>query len=379
MRLFGPVIAVCAILWGGVPAAVGQGDLAVHDTFQRYSPAVYTVSVEIPKNYILQNYNNTVSRLRGYLKSYSSAITGGASPSISYNAFQSMVEQVERDMEYLKERMIVRNQKNGAAFAVTPHHLVTLSTVIKSATLGGDLTVYDNNRRQIKAALQGIDELTGVAVLRVDSATFSDYIDLDSISTLLPVASYVIAIQRPYDLPASPFSGMIGGHKRGMKLFKIERYIQTDLPLYPHNEGAPVFSPSGLLVGMIASEYHVGNWPGLTFIIPADIVADSAKSIIAEGKRERGWIPGLDLVQLESGILVEKLAENSPAAKAGLKRGDFIIEFNEEKETNVLNLLYKIFHTKPDETVSMVIQRGPNRIYLEVKTTLWNPQQQNPG
>jgi S1-C subfamily serine protease len=71
---------------------------------------------------------------------------------------------------------------------------------------------------------------------------------------------------------------------------------------------------------MMATEYHIGNWPGVTFVIPADIVADSATGILETGKRERGWISGVGLGQDGEGILVEEVIPRS-GAFAGCEGG----------------------------------------------------------
>jgi serine protease Do len=247
--------------------------------------------------------------------------------------------------------------------------MVTMSTIIKSATLGGEISIINNESNQYKAEIKGIDELTGIAVLQVKNATFTRYVDLKSINPSLPEASMVLSIQRPYNLPASPEPGMIGGFNRAMGIFDLEKYIQSNLRLYPGNEGAPVFGPAGQLVGMIAKEYRQGEWPGITFIIPADMIIDSALSIIETGERERGWIPGLVLRQEQNGIMIEHIEEGSPAIKAGLMKGDMIVGINGAKENNMYDFRNQLLSTKPHEPVNLLIQRGTRQTWVQVKTT----------
>ncbi|MEW6238707.1 MAG: S1C family serine protease [Candidatus Omnitrophota bacterium] len=353
-------------LCGYAAAAAAQGDWAVYETYSRFSPAIYSVSVEIPKDVILDRYEQSLGRLRNYQEGFNNLVSGTTKPVMGINQFETWFNQWERQLESLKNQMLKNNRFRGAAFAVDPHHLVTLSTVVNSATVGGEILVSDDYDRVLKAEIQGVDPMSGVAVLKIIGATLSDYIDLDRTVNTLPVASYIMTIQRPYELPSSPFSGMIGGYFRRLNLFKLERYIQTDLPLYPGNEGSPVFSPSGQLIGMIATEYSLGRGPSLTFVIPSDIVADSAWAIIESGKRERGWISGIDLKQVSDGILVENVSEDSPAARSGLLQGDLIIGFDGKRDPQAWNFIYHVLDAKPNDRIMIEIQRGSRRLSVVV-------------
>ncbi len=348
--------------------AYAQGDWAIYEIFSRYAPSVYSVSVEIPKNVILERYEQSVDRLKMYQDGLNDLITDASKTELNYNQFETWFGQWERQLDTIKNQMLRNNRFRGAAFAINPHHLVTLSTVVKSATLGGEISIIDDYDRALKVDIKGIDSMTGIAVLKVRDATFSKYVPLESTNTMLPVASYIMTIQRPYDLPATPTSGMIGGYYRRLNLFELERYIQTDIQLYPGNEGAPVFSPSGQLIGMLATDFNIGRWPSVTFVIPSDIVADSAKEIIKNGKRERGWIPGLELKQGLGGILVKDIDPHSLAAKSGLQKNDLIIKVDGEREHQVWNFVYHILDTKPNEKVELEIQRGEKRFMLAVET-----------
>ena len=177
-----------------------------------------------------------------------------------------------------------------------------------------------------------------------------------------------MTIQRPYDLPATPISGMIGGYYRQVNLFPMEKYIQTDFPLYPGNEGAPVFSPSGQLVGMIATEFHIGGWPSVTFVIPADYVVDSAREIIQTGKRERGVFPGVVLALNEKGVLVSEVKQDSPYVDE-LQPGDIIIGINHLKDSDQLSLYYGLMNTKPNEKIRLQILRGDTNLELVLESS----------
>ncbi|HXK92244.1 MAG TPA: S1C family serine protease, partial [bacterium] len=138
-------------------------------------------------------------------------------------------------------------------------------------------------------------------------------------------------------------------------------------------EGSPVFSPSGQLIGMIATEFHIGNFPGITLVTPAEIVVDSALSLIKTGKRERGWIPGMVLKQDEEGVLIEELDANSLAAESGLAVGDLIIGVGGERESQLWKIYYKILDTKPQDTIRLEVKRGSQLYLFDVPTSSRKP------
>ncbi|MFB3786725.1 MAG: S1C family serine protease [bacterium] len=374
MKRFASILFCALGTWlASPPASQSQGDWAVYETFSRYSPAVFSINVEIPKEFILHRMEELMNQFRDLQESSSDIIAEGSDSVLSQQLFSNLTVQWQRKLYIMKTQMLANNRVRGAGFAIDSHHVVTLASIVKSATLGGTITIEDDFRKVAQAELLGVDEMMGVAVLRVNDVTFTSFVDLNRVADQLPVASYIMTIQRPYALPASPFSGMIGGYYRKMNLFEYERYIQTDLPFYPGNEGSPVFSPSGQLIGMIATEFHIGNFPGITLVTPAEIVVDSAQSIIKTGKRDRGWIPGMVLKQDEDGVLIEELADNSVAAESGLKEGDLIIGVGGERENQLWKIYYKILDTSPNETIRLEVKRGTQLFVFDVPTSPRKP------
>lgn len=371
------------IAWWIPGKASGQGDWSFYDTFSRFAPSVFSISVEIPQKYINARNEEVIKQYRDLMESISGMVAGSSGEAANPLSNNS-IHQVRRKMDIMLEQMLTNNRIQCAGFAIGPHHLVTMSNFVKSATFGGLITVKDDSRGFARAIWIGSDDLTGVAVLQVNDVTFTHYVDLNEYNSHLddpsqpiarganplPVASNILTIQRPYDLTCSPFSGIIGGYNRLIGMFEIEKYIQTNLPLFPGNEGSPVFSPSGQLVGMMATEFHIGNNPSVTFVIPADIVADAALSIMESGKRERGWISGVGLGQDVNGILVQEVIPQSPAALAGLQKGDIIVGFNGVREKRVWNLIDWISKSKPNEIIRFEVTRGSQTQWIEILTSI---------
>ncbi|MDX9754147.1 MAG: S1C family serine protease [bacterium] len=368
------VLMVWLSVWSS-SSGYAQGEIAVRETFFRYAPAVYSISVEIPKEIVVQRLEKSLTDLRKYAENFTTVIANTAGNPLDYSVLENSVSEMEKQLDVMRESQATNKMRyvSGVGFAVHPHYLVTLSTVVQSVTEGGQITLYDNYKREINANIKGVDTVAGIAVLSVDDVTFPNYVDITQIPTPLPETTYVMSIQRPYELPASPFSGMIGGYFRRTNWFELEQYIQSSVPLYPGNEGAPVFSPSGRLVGMIAGKYQVEGWPGISFLIPSEMVIDSAMEIIQSGARERGWIPGLDLQQSQNGILVQSIDAKSPAVKAGLKKGDLIIGFQDKEMKNKWQFLQALLETKPNQIVKIWVQRDNTPRWVHVKTEVRGP------
>ncbi len=346
--------------------AFSQGGLALYDTYDRYSSAVFSVEVEIPQDHIMQRYETHLESFKEYHESLLSDITGQSSHNLTYQQFESFFTNIEQKMNSLKDHLLINNRVKGIAFAVDQHHLVTISTVVRSATLGGDVYIGNHSTQNIPAKVLNIDSHTGVAVIRVNEVTFEHTVPLED-NSWIPPASYILSIQRPFDMPASPVAGMVGGYYRKLNLFPLEKYIQTDIPLYPGNEGAPVFSPSGRLVGMIATEFHVGQSPGVTFVIPAEYIVNSANEIIETGFKQRGKIPGVQIQLGENGIEVLNVAQSSPYQK-DLQKGDLIIGLDRAHTNNLMQIWEAIINTKPNQTLQLMLLRDNAKVEVSVQT-----------
>lgn len=373
MRRFYIVFVLVALYDMGYPIrAFGQGDWAFYETFNNYSQSVYSIRVEIPQEFIFNRHEELIKQYQGLRESYYDLIAKASEPVPFQHLYkiEQHLTEVKNRFDMMTKQMLENNPIKGVGFAIDQRHLVTLSTVVESATLGGDITIQNDLKHTVGIAkVKGVDEMTGVAVLYVENATFAQTVDFDRIHYQLPVTSFIMSVQRPYELPTSPIPGMIGGYYRQINKFPIERYIQTNLQLYPNNEGAPVFSPTGQLIGMIAAEYHVGDYPGVTLVIPADIIVDSALSIIENGRREHGWIAGWTLEGDMDGVIIRDIQEGSPADSAGFQNGDLIIEIDGKREKEIWKVIGIIQNTYPNQSLNVTVKRGEKILDVSVTTT----------
>lgn len=229
----------------------------------------------------------------------------------------------------------------GSGFIFTEDgYILTNYHVVKNATkIIVDLN--DDNHSVFDAEFIGGDPQTDIAVIKIASGNqkfpFLEFQDSQNIY----VGEDVVAIGNPFNLKASVTSGIISAKGRSnLEILDLEDYIQTDAAIYPGNSGGPLIDLSGKVVGMnTAILTQRGNFLGIGFAIPSNIINSVANQIMEKGQVTRGFI-GVYLQDVDakmaealgleraSGAIVTSVNEGSPAAIAGLQQGDVILEVN---------------------------------------------------
>ena len=219
-------------------------------------------------------------------------------------------------------------------------YIVTNAHVVK----GADkivVTLQDGREdgREFDAKVVGIDEKTDVALLKIQSpgdlavATLGD-------SDALHVGDWVVAIGNPFGLSETVTAGIVSAKGRVIGEGPYDDFIQTDASINPGNSGGPLLNLQGQVIGINSAIYsQSGGNIGIGFAIPINLVKSVVAQLKAHGKVVRGWLgvaiqditPDLaksfGLKQAE-GALVSDVTPDSPAARAGLERGDIIVEYN---------------------------------------------------
>ena len=214
-------------------------------------------------------------------------------------------------------------------YVITNHHVVN----------GADeIVVRLNDRREFNAKLIGSDKQTDIAVLKIEAKGLP-VVTIGS-SKDLEVGEWVLAIGSPFGFDYSVTSGIVSAKGRSLPNENYIPFIQTDVAINPGNSGGPLFNLDGEAIGVNSQIYsRTGGYMGLSFAIPMDIVMNVYKQLKETGSVSRGWLGVMiqDVTRelAESfgmskpgGALVAKVLSDSPAAKAGIKAGDIIMNFN---------------------------------------------------
>lgn len=260
----------------------------------------------------------------------------------------------------------------GSGFIIDPNGIVvTNHHVVRNATR---LTVTLNDGRKLSGRIVGRDPATDIAVVQIEGK------DLPTLSLgdshHLRVGEWVVAIGSPLGLSKTVTAGIVSALNRDVSISERVSFIQTDAAINPGNSGGPLIDMNGRVIGVntaIAAQAQ-----GIGFAIPADTVQAIVEQLRTKGTVERAWI-GVSISELtperaaqlrqeaEPGVLVQQVVPRGPAARAGLRAGDVLIEVDSRKLEKPTDLIRYLSDKKVGETVSLLVNRGGQRRTLQVK------------
>jgi serine protease Do len=256
-------------------------------------------------------------------------------------------------------------------------YILTNNHVVKDAD---EIKVKLSDEREFKGKIIGVDPKTDLAVIKIDS-NHLPVIKLGD-SDKLQVGETVIALGSPFGLSHTVTSGIVSATGRAnVGIADYEDFIQTDAAINPGNSGGALVNVRGELVGVNTAIFSTtGGYQGIGFAIPSNMAKVVLNSLIKKGKVIRGWLGVTiqpltpDLVKQlnlknENGVLVGDVVEDSPAEKAGIERGDVILEFDGKKTDDVITLRNMVATTLPNKEVTIKLIRNEKPITVNVKIT----------
>lgn len=260
-------------------------------------------------------------------------------------------------------------QSLGSGFLVEEDgHILTNSHVIDQADEiivsfgdGHDAT----NSKEYTAKVIGQDPKTDIAIIKIQPDKKIPSLKMGD-SDKLQIAEWVMAIGNPFGFAQSVTVGVVSAKGRVIGAGPYDEFIQTDASINPGNSGGPLLNLNGEVVGINSAIFTGGASQGnigIGFAIPINAVK-SIYDDLKKGKVTRGWLgvmiqkitPELmSAMGLKSskGALVGDVQDNSPALKAGVKRGDIITEFNGLEVTASDQLPKMVASIKPGTKVKV--------------------------
>ncbi len=300
-------------------------------------------------------------------KSFSNAVRRAAPAVVTLNV-QSLVEvPIEKDARHqleqlfgeqlpnLTETKMHRSSGSGVildtrGYIVTNHHVIA-----KAKKIGVNL----NDGRSAEARLVGTDPDTDLAVLKIELDNLPE-ITMASMKKL-NIGDVVLAIGYPFRIGQTVTQGIISATGRNqVSQNTYENFIQTDAAINPGNSGGALVNAAGEIVGINSLIYtETGNFAGIGFAIPIDLVHDVMTQITENGYVIRGWLgvegQNVPFQILESinlpiqGVLITGIDKDGPGDRAGLKVGDIITHINRREIKDTADVLELIAAGRPGD------------------------------
>jgi len=279
-----------------------------------------------------------------------------------------------------------RERGQGSGVVIDDQGLVLTNAHVVDQVDAVSVTLADGDQRDGRVV--GTDPVTDLALVRLDGAFRPQVAPLGD-SDALEVGDWAIALGTPYGLERTVTLGIVSGLHRNISSlgFSDKRLdlIQTDAAINPGNSGGPLVNGRGEVIG-INTLVRSGPGAGLGFAIPINLARNVSEQLVISGGVVHPYL-GLQLVTLtsriakehnrdpnalvelpeRSGALVQSVLPDSPAERAGLRRGDLVIGVAETLVTEPQILLKQVDQAEIDVPLSLKIMRNGEEISLSVK------------
>ncbi|GAA2889926.1 hypothetical protein GCM10010517_54120 [Streptosporangium fragile] len=272
------------------------------------------------------------------------------------------------------------SSSSGSGFLIKGGYVVTNNHVVAAADPNGQIQIQFNNRKSTSAKIIGRDPESDLAVVKPEETFGSPEISLGNSDNVV-VGDPVIAIGSPLGLTGTVTTGIVSSLNRPVQAGEENSNdttwlsaIQTDAAINPGNSGGPLVNGNGEVIGVNSAIATLGRSLngqsgniGLGFAIPVNHARRVAEELITTGKARKSRI-GVTIDQAYQGTGVRIAAEavqgaepvdpKGPAAQAGLKPGDIILEVNGLVLQDGNELIALVRNKAPGEKIQVKYQRG---------------------
>jgi len=270
-----------------------------------------------------------------------------------------------------------RQRGLGSGFVISKEgYILTNTHVVQGAD---EIQVVLFNTQEYPAKVIGTDAKTDIALIKIEPreelipAALGD-------SELLEQGAPVLAIGNPFGLSETVTTGIVSATGRVIGAGPYDNFIQTDASINPGNSGGPLFNYSGEVVGINTA--IVASGQGIGFAVPINTAKDILVQLKEKGQVTRGWL-GVTIqnvtpelaksfkLEERKGALVADVSDGGPAADAGIRRGDVIVEFDGRPVENSQVLPQMVAGLMPGTEVDVkVIREGQPKVFKVKLATL---------
>jgi len=255
---------------------------------------------------------------------------------------------------------------SGTGFFIDPTG--TLYTAYTVGGEAGNFTIEFNGKKYPARQLLA-DIRSGTALLKIDAVTPAMTIGK---SEELEVATPVVAIGYPLDLPETPNFGMVAGfdHKCLGRYFSTT-HVRLNLPTQRGEAGAPLLNMKGEVVGIVVSSLENNS---ACYAVPIEAAEKIRGDFVRFGEARHGWV-GINVSEAPTEVEgsraeMTQMMEGTPAATSGIKPGDILLQVGRKKVTQPEDVLDASFFITAGDTVPITVMRGNRRLTFDVRAAL---------
>ncbi len=265
----------------------------------------------------------------------------------------------------------------GSGFIIDAKGMVvTNNHVVENAD---KITVKLSDEREFDGKLVGRDAKTDLAVIRIGDGKEKFPVAPLGDSNQLQVGEWVMAMGSPFGLSNTVTAGIVSAKGRNIGAGPYDNFIQTDASINPGNSGGPLINLRGEVIGINTAIFsQSGGNLGIGFALPINLAKEILPELIKTGKVTRGWLgvsiqrvtpeiaKGLGL-EKERGALVADVVEAGPAARAGIKSGDVIVEYDGKAIDQASQLPILVAETPIGKSVKIIVLRENKSVPITAK------------
>jgi serine protease Do len=294
-------------------------------------------------------------------------------PSAPVPAAESSTTSISREVKEIFEKsgkavVKIRGTDQHGDLSGTGFFIDPAGMIYTAYSVGGDtenLTV-EFDGKNYPARLMMADLRSGIAILKADIATPALPIGK---SDTMEVATPVMAIGYPLDLPSTPSFGMVAGFDRKF----LDRYFSTthvrvNLPTQRGEAGSPLLNFKGEVVGILVAQIENGS---ACYALPIDAAEKIRNDFIRFGEARHGWI-GINVAPAEKPVEgstaeMTEIIKDTPAYGSGIKQGDILLEVGKMKVHQPEDVIDASFFITAGDTVPITVLRGNEKMTFEIK------------
>ncbi|MCD6433194.1 MAG: trypsin-like peptidase domain-containing protein [Sulfurimonas sp.] len=321
-------------------------------------------------NYAKKDTNRKFPTNQDYLLSYNNILENVRTSVINISTQKNMHNQSSYTNPRVPQDRFQRSLGSGViisknGYIVTNNHVVEGADKIK-VTIAGD-------KKEYEAKLIGRDEKSDIAIVKIEAKNLNaiTFYNSDDVK----VGDIVFALGNPFGVGETITQGIVSATGRSsVGIVEYENFIQTDASINPGNSGGALINSTGNLIGINSAIIsRSGGNVGIGFAIPSNMVTSIATQLINNGKFTRAYL-GVAITDVSEdmssfydnrfGALITSIEEDTPALKAGLKRGDLIVGINNKEIDSASELKNIIGSYSPDKTVKIEFLRD-KKVYIK--------------